>query len=540
MRMPTKPKARPSRRILLKTGCAAGLGYLSRSMDLFAGSDGGPRTFHLCLAPDALDRDPELLPTIRDAGVNAVWLAAFCYGHWPWSLEKLCAARVKLEQAGLEARAINIPFGHPGNALNAVENGFPLTPPSHWSPATSEDGTTSVGTSLHEPATVENVTAVRALQQAGFSQVFLDDDFRLAVRPGQIGGCFCAKHRAEFLRRGGFAAGQWDELLQDVRQRRLTRLLREWIEFTCDELTACFRAQEHEIGTGRLGNMVMRLGSEKAGIRLPDYRDALFRVGEGAFNDASFSAAASKTQELFSVLFHRRFACPELAFSETTAFPAAKLSARNMAAKLVISTIADVRQTMFMSGLTPFPREYWSTLAPAMKTQASLHAHLAGHQPSGPFKHFWGERSRWVGDDNPFSLFLAAGVPFEVTDQPAHDGWTFLSDFDAQAVAEKQLVSKGTKFVHRSSVSPPLADAEPLVESLEELFAFKRNICEKLRDVPHIAEDEPAVCAWYPTARSVLVWNLEDKAKTLTLCRNQRQQVIRVAALEAELVHDMA
>jgi hypothetical protein len=529
-----------SRRDLLKAGCTAGLAWLTPSQTLSAASAGGPRRFHLCLAPDALDRDPELLSTIREAGVNAVWLAGFCYGHWPWTVEKLRATRSKLESAGLSAHVINIPLGHPGNALETTSSGFPITPPRHWKTTTLIDGKTSVGTSLHEPATAENVAAVRELRRAKFAQVFLDDDFRLSRSPGQIGGCFCAEHREQFLRRGGYAAARWEELLDDVRQRRLTPLLRDWVGFACDELTASFRAQERVAGAGRLGIMVMVLGSEKAGIRLADYRGALFRVGEGAFNDASFNPVGCKTKELFSVLMHRRFARPELAFSETTAFPANKLSARNMAAKLVISTLADVRQTMFMSGLDPFPRSHWQTLAPAMKAQAVLHARLAGHTPRGPFKHFWGERSRWVGDDNPFSLFLAAGVPFEVTDAPARDGWTFLSDFDAQAVAEKQLASHGTKFVHCPSVKPPLADAEPLAESLDALFAFKRGIAEKLRGVPHVVEDEPAVCAWYPSARFVLVWNLEDKPKTLTVRRGPRQQQVALAGLEAQLTSDLS
>jgi hypothetical protein len=534
-----KTMVRLSRRNLLKSGCAAGLGWLLPSLESFAAA-GNPRQFHLCLAPDAFDRDPELLATVREAGINAVWLAGFCYGHWHWPVEKLRATRAKLEQAGLAAHVINLPFGHPGNALETTSGGFPLTPPQHWRTALLIDGKTGVGTSLHEPATAENVAAVRALRQAKFGQVFLDDDFRLARHPGQIGGCFCAEHRERFLRRGGYEAARWDELLDDVRQRRLTPLLRDWVGFTCDELTASFRAQERVAGAGRLGIMVMVLGSEKAGIRLTDYRNALFRVGEGAFNDASFNPVGCKTKELFSVLMHRRFARPDLAFSETTAFPSNKLSARNMAAKLVISTIADVRQTMFMSGLDPFPRSYWETLAPAMKTQAALHARLASHKPRGPFKQFWGERSRWVGDDNPFSLFLAAGVPFEVTDKPARDGWTFLSDFDARAVADKQLVSRGTRLVHRPSVKPPLADGEPLAESLDALFAFKQRIAPSLADVPHVAQHEPAVCAWYPTARAVLVWNLEDKQKTLTVRRGQRQQEIALAGLEAKLVNDMA
>ena len=43
--------------------------------------------------------------------------------------------------------------------------------------------------------------------------------------------------------------------------------------------------------------------------------------------------------------------------------------------------------------------------------------------------------SRLAGGDWPYSLFLGIGVPFEVTPQPVADGWTFLSDHDARALA---------------------------------------------------------------------------------------------------------
>ena len=164
-----------------------------------------------------------------------------------------------------------------------------------------------------------------------------------------------------------------------------------------------------------------------------------FRVGELMFDDGSFAPVKGKTNELFSSLFHRRFARPELAYSETTAYPANRLSATNMAAKLAVSTISDVRNTMYMSGITAFPREHWQTLGPAMKRHAELHPRIAGHVPRGPLKHFWGEASRYVGDDNPFSLFLALGVPFEVTGQPAADGFTFLSDADAWPAGRSPL-----------------------------------------------------------------------------------------------------
>ncbi len=208
-----------------------------------------------------------------------------------------------------------------------------------------------------------------------------------------------------------------------MRRRELTPVLREWVEFTCDELSACFKAQR-EAGGEKLtvGNMVMYMGAEKAGVRLSEYQNVPLRVGELHFNDGAFGTVKGKTNELFSALFHRRFVRPELAYSETTAFPADRLSARNLAAKLVVSTIADVRNTMFMSGATPFPIEHWTTLGPAMRRQAALHEKLGGHTTRGPFKHFWGEAGRYVSDDNPYSLFLAAGVPFEVCDGAAQRG----------------------------------------------------------------------------------------------------------------------
>ena len=128
----------------------------------------------------------------------------------------------------------------------------------------------------------------------------------------------------------------------------------------------------------------MYLGAEKAGIRLKDYRRVPLRVGELMFDDRAFTPVKGKTDELFSVLFHRRFADPGSTWSETTAYPADKLSAEHLAAKLVISTIADVRHTMFMSGITPFPKTHWTTLAMGMQRQAGFHAQLAGHFPRHP------------------------------------------------------------------------------------------------------------------------------------------------------------
>lgn len=489
------------------------------------------RSYHVCLAPPVVCDQPDLVDIVRRAGVQTVWLAGYFYGHHPYSDDLLRRARSIIEGAGMESQLITVPLGHPGDSLGAKDGSFPLTPPTHWQTARRPDGTRFAGTSLHPPATAENVAALKHLRKSGFRRAFLDDDFRLARGPGEIGGCFCDAHRDLFLRAAGLPSQRWEEVLDDVRVRRFTPLLRAWLDFTGDELTGSFREQRRAFG-GELGIMVMYLGAEKAGLRLRDYRRDLFRVGELMFDDASFGSVKGRTDELFSVLFHRRFTEPEHAYSETTAYPADRLSAAHLAAKLVISTLADVRQTMFMSGLTPFPREHWDVLAPAMRVQQILHGRVAGHRPRGPFKHYWGEAERLVGDDRPFSLWLAAGVPFEVVEQPARDGWTFVSDFDARELAGARI-PEGASLVCRASAAVRPATAEGMAEGLREVFAFKRRVVPRLAGVPYVEEDHPAVCAWYPSAGRVIVWNLAAEAVRLTLRQDAARQELELGPLQA-------
>jgi len=510
---------------------AAAAGLLSPAFPVVAAGHRAIRAFHLCLAPPIVEQDAELLKLVRDADIDTVWLAGFFYGHQPYSDELLHHARKELDKAGFKAQLVNVPLGHPGDSLGAKDGSFPLAAPLHWRMGQRPDGKRFAGTSLHPPATKENAAALRRLRMLGFRQCFLDDDFRLARGPGEIGGCFCEGHRKAFLQAGGYAPNQWDELLVDAGVRRLTPLLRAWLEFTCDELSESFRAQRRAF-RGELGVMVMYLGAEKAGVRLPDYRSAPIRVGELMFDDRSFTPAKGKTDELFSVLFHRRFVRPEHAFSETTAYPADRLSAPNMSAKLVISTLADVRNTMFMSGLTPFPREHWGVLGPAMRQQARLHAEIVGHRPHGPFKHFWGETQRLVGDDRPFSLWLACGLPFEVVENLSPEGWNFLSDFDARALAGARPETN-SRVVCRDSATIRPPRAEVLTESLPVLFAFKQRILPQLQGIPYVEEPQPAVCAWYPTARKVLVWNLSEQPVSLTLVDGQRRTTLKLGPLEA-------
>ncbi len=278
------------------------------------------------------------------------------------------------------------------------------------------------------------------------------------------------------------------------------------------------------------------MGAEKSGIRLKDYKGSLMRVGEMMFDDNSFGKVKGKTDELFSSLFHRRYVAPEFAFSETTAFPPESLSAKNLAAKLNISLFSDVRNTMFMSGLIPFPLGYWSTLIPAIKSSKSLHEKVAGHKPTGPFKHFWGETSRYVCNDRPFSLFLASGVPFEVTDTLNVDGWTFLAEYDAKAIVTGKLKAGQSKLMHNVAEYRENEELTYLPETLEDIFLFKRKIQQSLVNFPYVVEDIPVVCAWFPGINSVLLWNLSEGQKNLTVKFKKQLLNINVEGLASALV----
>ena len=497
------------------------------------------RRYNVCLSHKECKKNPDLLPTFKKAGVAEVWQVGYFYGHWYDTIDNLKAGKRQVEEAGLAWRSITCPFGHPGDSLGDSSGNTPLTSPKDWKIATRPDGSHYRGTSWHPRTTRENVEAIRQMAALDPGMLFLDDDFRLAISPGQIGGCFCDWHKKRFIERTGFSSSQMDALLDDVKNRHLTSALREWVEFCCDDLTACFNAQQAAADNITVGPMVMYFGSEKAGIRLTDYKDVPFRVGEGHFDDNSFGKVKGKTDELFSVLFHRRFVKPEWAYSETTAYPVDALSAENVAAKMVITTIADVRNTMFMSGMTPFPIEYWETLGPAMRRQAEIHRKIAGAPLCGPFKHIWGEASRYVSDDRPFSLFLASGVPFSVSENLAADGWNFLSDFDAREWSQSdatRTVDKGGRLIIREGAKRPCQQAEVIKESLPEMFKLKHRLVADGYKGPYVKDDKPVVCAWYPSARAVLLWNLSKQTETFGLETGEGVVSAKIGPLDSELI----
>lgn len=533
------------RRYFLQTIALAGGALCSQNIRAASAFNGKTniRTFHLSVSSGILDDRPDLFEIILNSGISEVWLTGFINGYWYYSDERIIYWRERFLKRGIAAHIIHVPLGHPSNlsapnGLGAlgIEGEIPNITPKHWKKKSNIDGSSYSGVSIHHPVIQENIEAIKKSQSLGFKKVFFDDDFRLGNYPGEIGGCFCPEHKQEFLNKYGYNETSWNDLLDAIKHRNLTDTLYSWVNYTCDQLSSAYQLMKSSAPDVQLGSMIMYLGAEKSGIRLSDYKDSPIRVGELMFDDNMFKPIKGKTDELFSSLFHRRYIAPELAFSETTAFPPEKLSAKNLAAKLNISLLSDVRNTMFMSGMTPYPEGYWSILSLAMNKTARLHEKIAGQVPRGPFKHYWGEASRYVGNDKPYSLFLASGVPFEVTDTLDTDGWAFLAEYDAKALYSGKLKAGHSNIIHNLANLKDEKEFQYLPETMEDIFLFKRKIWSELENVPYVVEDVPVVCAWFPDINSVLVWNLSEKFQNLTVKFKNQLYSIKTEGLNTELL----
>lgn len=504
--------------------------------------DSTERRYHISACCEAIDADTDLPLLWKESGVTDVWIAVWFYGYFPFPWEKMDRYIERIRNAGLIPHFISVPFCHGGGALSPRDpNAFPNLPPEHWKTAKRFDGSENWGFSWHSPADNELLAATQFLyDKYGPCDHFLDDDFRFANSPGEIGGCVCEECRLDFLKTAGFSETRWEELEGDWRENRDTPLLRRWVDYTCDKLTACFRKTSCGVSEVDLGIMVMFMGSERAGIRLDDYRTNLFRVGEMMFDDRWFNDTRNKARELFSSLFHRRFCEPGRAFSETTGYQIVNLSPENMASKLTVSTLSDVRNTMFMSGLPMIPAPYWPVMAPRIKKEAGIHKRIAGRKPVGPFKHFWGLADRYMRGDEAFCLFLTAGVPFEVCDTLPADGWTFLGDASAAEIDRGTLTSPGTVCLAR--VKSESGRFQTLEESFEQIFQFRRSLLTRFRDekIPYVEEEVPFVLGRYTkgdgSPDAILLWNVNREDKTVHIRIGEETQTVFVKALDSALL----
>jgi len=513
----------------------SGLGLYS-CQDFSSKNKGPIRKFHISLQEEAWKEHPELIDIMKNAGITDVWMASYLQGKWYKTPKELRRIADFLISKGFNPHVLTVPLGHPGNAIDPMDESW-SEKKENWKNSCDYDGSLYSGTSIHPQVVKDNLAAHKLLANEEFELLFLDDDFRLAKYPGRIGGCFCDECKNEFLTDYNYNLEDWKVLIGSIEKRDPTKVLRSWVEYICDKENKMFVALQKATPQMEIGIMVMYLGAEKAGIDLTKYKNVPFRVGELMFGDKSFGKVKGKTDELFSALFHRRFVNPELAYSETTTYPQDALSSKNMAAKLTVSLISDVRNTMFMSGLKPFPVENWKTIAPAMKKSAQLHEEIVGLIPKGPFKHYWGWDSRLVGEDKPFSLFLASGIPFEVIDTVTDDGWIFLSNEDARSVMNGRVRTKNKNLVVRNEANVIGDDFIYMDETIDDILAFKKSIAPTLKGIPYVDGNSPVIFSWYPTTEKGILWNVNEEKRDFTIIINEKvNQTVAIEGLDVALV----
>ena len=499
--------------------------------------DSEERRFHLCAYYDEIFYEPrpgkELDPRVdlnnpvdlpeiwKNAGVTDIWFTHYVTGGWWQDWASFDRMADKIKSIGMTPHLVSVAFGHPA-----------FKGPEGWKPSQYLNGDTLWGCSCHAPADRECVRFNRAIaDHCGPCDVFFDDEFRCAEGPGDIGGCICPECRADFLKQTGFPESEWETLLEEIRANKNIPDVRLWIDYQCDRFAKIFHETEDRSPEVDFGMMVMGMGSERAGIRLENYRNKLLRVGEWMFSDDQYNSTKNKTIELFSSLFHSRFSTPGRLFSETSIIR--PLSAENLASKLAVATLSEVRNTMYFC---PIPPEYWKTLAPRMKKEAFFHKRILNQKARGPFKHFWGMDDRYMAGYDAFSLFLALGVPFEVCDTLPNDGWVFLGNASAEALESGSLEMTNAKFIARIASQSGRFTSIP--ESFEEMFQFRRSLLDgfQKQEIPYVEEETPVVLSEYPECHTILIWNIEAASKNIHVRKGNQSIALVLSPLDSAMV----
>jgi hypothetical protein len=544
-----------TRRDFVKTLSAAASGLaawpLARSASPLLGAEertattptaDGPRpplTFNQCCHPVEFMENRDLGRMLVDNGIEKVWLAGWFYGQWSYDKDKLLEARSFAEKAGLKTALVNVPIGHPGNSLGEVEKLVPLTIPPHWRYRLNVDGkeVRHCGC-LNDASWNDNLASLREVHQMGFREVFMDDDLRLSVGPGVIGGCFCPDCITRFKAATCSSDADVDEIRRQVRTRVRGDLLVRWLKFHGGRLTAFVNACNAIAPDLAVGIMVMFMGHEQAGIELEALGNRLFRVGEGQFDDRSFGSLAGKMTSFSSSMFHMGYANPRLAYSESTAFPPTGLSAENLGRKIAVPLMAGVPNVMFMSGIRMYPRAYWPTLKRHIASARQIAARLPAERPTGVLKQWFGPGVRSVAGGWPLVECLALGLPVTAVRNVTPGGAYLIQAEDIPFLPEAVLSDADTTIVTTGTARPAEARCRWIDAGRDSSSRWEARdaILHDQKDAPHVTGTVPVAVRWYRGAGTLLLWNVNETEQTFNLVFGGRSKGVKVGPGDLSLV----
>lgn len=338
---------------------------------MITGGETGMLSIHYSISAGRVLRETgmkEMLNDMQEAGVGTVWLYGYFFGRFESSIDEMKQAKLLLEeQYGFAVNVINLPVGHPGNALDPVfGSDEDLLLPGTWKYRINDKGETVYYCAcINEVMVNDNVEAAQLLRDNGFNTVFYDDDLRLGNHGGNVQGCFCEDCIAEFNSRESLGVTR-EELQKCTENPKVDiDLCESWTSYNCEKIVRFLK--KVTLPGMRSGIMVMHDGDRRHGIDIPlikrELPDCLFRVGESHFSDKSFDNPEGQASLMASIENHKRLVGDiKNCFSETTVFPAFALSPENWIKKMEIEIQYGLTNLFLMSGTWMLTKEYWAAL----------------------------------------------------------------------------------------------------------------------------------------------------------------------------------
>ncbi|CAI6086762.1 hypothetical protein [Cohnella sp. JJ-181] len=505
---------------------------------------------------DRATRD-ELVERMKQAGIQKLWIAGFFSGKMV-DIEELKEAKAFAESHGFEVGAVTIPIGHPGNSLNPDDPDLDLEIPKTWHYRVDNLGETVYFCGAIDSCLIEdNGKAARLLREAGFREVFLDDDLRVGNFNAQIEGCYCDACLAEFNESYGHRETR-ESLMAQLTRKQNAALMKDWVAFQCDKITAVMEATRDE-GV-QAGIMVMHFGDERHGIDIPAIRaripNALFRVGELQFNDASFTKPYAKAEEMLGIAYHLNFLDRSFAYSESTIFPPRSLQPHNLVYKAKMAIASGLENVLFMSGTWVLEENYWRAIADALPVLRELDQAIAGAARSYPVHLAYGTHGAYAEPIVPTSLPVLAGLPVKpVRADQDSEGGELLLFFGAYELTEawqrklpsyRQVIFDRTAALHNKEVLDRLApDAANLSiwdhqttarPSNEEISRLQRRVGEGNWHFPRMAEGSNIGLIWLREHGRAILFNLLETENRGVLEMSGSRYPVSLKALSFAIV----
>lgn len=326
--------------------------------------------FHYDFMPGAILDAPDparRMALMKAAGVRTVWLDCYAYGTWLATEKEIVQTKVLLEQNGFDVQALTVPVGHGSNALLG-DQGDPGLPADWQNRVDALGRPVALASCIGHPIMIEQSRAVaEKLRDMGFTAIFYDDDLRVGPWGPSLRGCFCQSCMQAFYQKypqySGMSAASIVELATEG-----DALWQAWSDVQCDRV---LRFIEQTVPADMTpGIMVMHNGDRRHGVDIARIKarfpGALFRVGEGHFEDASFTHPTARDAISHSIGTHLHgIGDVAHAFSESTVYPENALSPENLVSKLRLEISCGLRNLFLMSGFFFLDDAYWQAIAAA-------------------------------------------------------------------------------------------------------------------------------------------------------------------------------